>query len=241
MSTQRAVEPRRLRNPALESARAALRPPKAHRGDVWQGGAAQGEPEADLLPGPPRRRANRASPGAAAGYARGMNGASSIRSAFPEWPRQAGRLRDAVAALTDAQLAIVPGPGRWPLWATVGHLACQRVFWLCDFAGEPGADGTPYPNAAHDCPGDDDLEHVLTARQLAEGLEASFAIVERVLDAWTPASLAREISHPEWGAGNRVHTRGFVIERVYAHDIAHIAELNEALTSAGLPIIDLWG
>ena len=164
----------------------------------------------------------------------------TIRAAFPAWSEQARRLRDAVAALTDEQLAIVPGPGRWPLWATIGHLACQRVFWLCDFAGEPGAAETPYPNAASNCPGDDDLEHVLDARQLVEGLDASLAIVKRCLDTWTPASLAQVITHPEWGDG-RSHTRGFVIGRVYAHDIAHIAELNEAFTAAGLPLIDIWG
>ena len=166
---------------------------------------------------------------------------TSIRPSFPEWPGQARRLRDAVAELTAEQLGIVPGPGRWPLWATVGHLACQRVFWLCDYAGEPGADTTPYRNAAFDCPGDDDLEHVLSPGDLARGLDASLAIVERVLDTWTPESLGREISHPEWGEHNRVHTRGFVIERLHAHDIAHIAELHEALTRAGLPIVDLWG
>lgn len=165
---------------------------------------------------------------------------TTIRAAFPAWPEQARRLREAVAALTDAQLAFVPGPGRWPLWATIGHTGCQRVFWLCDFANEPGAAATPYPDAAFNCPGDDDLEHVLDAAQLVEGLDASLAIVERCLDTWTFESLGELITHPEWG-DDRSHTRGFVIQRVYAHDIAHIAELNEAFTAAGLPLIDLWG
>jgi hypothetical protein len=166
---------------------------------------------------------------------------TTIRAAYPEWPTQHRRLRDAVAALTDEQLAIAPGPGRWPLWATIGHLACQRVFWLCVFAGEAGAEATPFPDSGNSCPGDDDLEHVLTGAQLAEGLDAGFAIVERVLDAWPLDSLAVEISHPEWGANARTHTRGFVLERLHGHDVAHIAELNEALTAAGLPLIDLWG
>jgi hypothetical protein len=30
------------------------------------------------------------------------------------------------------------------------------------------------------------------------------------------------------------------IQRVFAHDISHIAELNEALGIAGLPQVDLW-
>jgi hypothetical protein len=164
----------------------------------------------------------------------------SIRAAFPAWPAQQGHLRDVVADLTADQLARTPGPDRWPLWATIGHLACQRVFWLCDFAGEPGADTTPYPNAGYDCPGDDDLEHVLSAEQLVTGLDTSFAIVERCLDTWTPGSLDEVIRHPEWGAEDRARTRGFVIQRVYAHDISHATELNEALTAAGLPIVSLW-
>lgn len=164
---------------------------------------------------------------------------TTIRAAFPQWPAQARALRDAVASLTDEQLAIVPGPDRWPLWATIGHIGCQRVFWLCDFGNEPGAAETPYPNAAFNCPGDDDLETVLNAAQLAEGLDASLAIVERVLDTWTFESLEQEITHPEWG-DDRAHTRGFVIQRVYAHDISHITEINDAFTAAGLPLVDLW-
>ncbi len=164
----------------------------------------------------------------------------SVRDAYPAWPHYNARLRAAVAALTPEALAIEPGPGRWPLWATIGHLACQRVFWLCDFAGEPGAETTRFTNAGYDCPGDDDLEHVLTAEQLVEGLDASFAIVERCLDGWTVESLSEVIRHPEWGPG-REHDRGFVIQRVFGHDVAHITELNEVLTTAGLPIVDLWG
>ena len=88
---------------------------------------------------------------------------ATIRPAFSTWPRLNRRLRDVVAAMTDEQLALRPGPGRWPIWATVGHLACQRVFWLCDFAGAPGAATTPFTNAAYDCPGDDDLEPLVLA------------------------------------------------------------------------------
>ncbi len=36
------------------------------------------------------------------------------------------------------------------------------------------------------------------------------------------------------------HRRGAVIQRVFAHDVSHITELNEALGAAGLPQIDLW-
>ncbi len=51
--------------------------------------------------------------------------------------------------------------------------------------------------------------------------------------------LVEEIRGPEWGEG-WVHTWGAVIQRVFAHDIWHVAEVNEALTGSGPPPIDLW-
>ncbi|MBA3529195.1 MAG: DinB family protein [Propionibacteriaceae bacterium] len=162
-----------------------------------------------------------------------------IRPAYSMWPQYNRLLREVVAAMTDEQLALRPSPERWPIWATVGHTACQRVFWLCDFAGEPGAETTPFRDAAHNCPGDDDLEHVLNAEELVGALEASFRIVENCLDRWTLDMLANEIRREDYGE-NWVHTRGSVIQRVFTHDVYHCSELNETLGKAGLAQIDLW-
>jgi len=164
---------------------------------------------------------------------------ASIRPAYSRWPDYDRALCDVVAGLTDEQLAMTPSPDRWPMWATLGHLACQRVFWLCDFAGEPGADTTRFTNAAFDCPGDDDLEHVLSAKQLVESLDSTFRIVEGCLDRWTLDMLDEEIRHEDWGE-DWAHTRGSVIQRVFSHDVWHTAELNETLGVARLPQIDLW-
>jgi hypothetical protein len=162
-----------------------------------------------------------------------------IRPAYLFWPEMNRRLRDRVASLTADQLAIQPEAGRWPIWASVGHTACQRVFWLCDFAGEPGAAESPFPNAGYDCPGDDDLEHVLGPEELAADLDATFRIVERCLDTWTAESLGEVLRRPEWD-DSWVHARGAVIERLYRHDVSHVTELNETLTRNGLAGVDLW-
>lgn len=166
-------------------------------------------------------------------------GSATIRPAYSTWPRYNQRLRDVVAALTDDQLAIPPSPERWPIWATVGHTACQRVSWLCDFAGEPGAKTTPFTDALHYCPGDEDLEHVLNAEALVAALDSTFRIVEDCLDRWTLDMLddviRRGLGTEEW-----VYTRGSVIQRVFSHDVYHCAELNETFDRSGLPQIDLW-
>jgi hypothetical protein len=164
---------------------------------------------------------------------------SIIRPAYSMWPQYNRRLRDVVGAMTEEQLAIRPSPERWPLWATAGHTACQRVFWLCDFAGEPGAETTPFTDAAHNCPGDDDLDHVLSADALVDALNSTFRIVESCLDRWTLDILDEEIRREDFGE-DWVHTRGSVIQRVFSHDVHHSAELNETLGVAGLAQIDLW-
>jgi hypothetical protein len=166
--------------------------------------------------------------------------APTVRSAYSTWPKYNGRIRDVVGAMTDEQLAIRLSPERWPLWATVGHMACQRVFWLCDFAGEPGAETTPFTNAGESCP-DEDLDHVLSSGALVEALDSTFRIIDGCLDRWTADMLTDEIRR-KWGNGNEwVRSRGFVIQRVFSHDVYHCAELNGALGIAGLPLIDLWG
>jgi hypothetical protein len=166
-------------------------------------------------------------------------GIETIWPAYSVWPRYNRRLRDVIAAATDEQLAFRPSADRWPLWATVGHTACQRVSWLCGFAGEPGADTTPFPDALYNCPGDEDLEHVLSAEALVHALDSTFRIVESCLHRWTLASLADEIRRT-FGDEESVYSRGAVIQRVFAHDVYHCAELNETLAIAALPLIDLW-
>ncbi len=57
-----------------------------------------------------------------------------------------------------------------------------------------------FTNAADDCQGDDDLDHVLSAQQLVEALDATFRIVEGCLDRWTFDMLDEEIRREDFGA-----------------------------------------
>ena len=55
----------------------------------------------------------------------------SIRRFYDRWPQYDRRLTDIVGSMSDEQLAIRPAPDGWPIWATVGHTAGTRTYWLC--------------------------------------------------------------------------------------------------------------
>lgn len=110
---------------------------------------------------------------------------------------------------------------------------------LCGFAGEPGAETTPFPDALFRCPGDEYLEPVMTAGELADALDSTFRVIESVLDRWTFDMLDEEIRRT-FGDEEWVHTRGWLVQRAFAHDVYHTAEINEALAASGATQIDLW-
>ena len=163
---------------------------------------------------------------------------TSLRDHFGMWPQYNRRLREVVAAMTDEQLAIRPAPDGSPIWATVGHTAGVRVYWLCDVMGEPGADTTPFQDVANNG-WEDDLDHPRGAAELADALDSTFRIVEGCLDRWTPAMLSDRIER-EYAGTIQVHTRGSVVQRLFSHEAYHCGELSQTLGIHGLPQIDLW-
>jgi uncharacterized damage-inducible protein DinB len=164
---------------------------------------------------------------------------SSIRPSFDRWPQYNRRLRDVVAALSPDALAIRPSPERWPIWATVGHTAAARVYWLCEVVGEPGLETTPFHDLLSGTGWEDDLEQPRDADELTRALDSTFAIVDGCLDRWTTDMLADEIRR-DYGGTLQVHTRGSIIQRLFSHDAYHCGELSQTLGIHRLPQIDLW-
>jgi uncharacterized damage-inducible protein DinB len=163
---------------------------------------------------------------------------TTLRAAYAMWPQYNRRLRDVVGAMTPEQLAVRPAAELWPIWATVGHTAAARVYWLCDVAGEPGAEATPFGAGATEG-WEDDLEHPRDADELVRALDSTFAIVEGVLDRWTVAMLEDEIRR-EYAGTTQVHTRGSILQRLLTHEAYHCGELSQTLGIHGLEQIDLW-
>ena len=140
---------------------------------------------------------------------------------------------------------LAAGADRWPIWATVGHTAGARVYWLCDVIGEPGADTTPFPNAAT-TGWEDDLDHPRGAHELVEALDSTWRLIEGCLDRWTPEMLA-ETFHRDYNGQAQVHTRGSILQRLFTHDAYTAASCRRRSAStgcrrstSGVPIEDLY-
>ena len=162
----------------------------------------------------------------------------SIRAFYDRWPQYERRLVETVGTLTDDQLALRPSPDHWPIWAIVGHLAATRVYWLCHILGEPGADSTPWPDRS-DQGWEDDLSRPRSATDLVGALDSTFAIIDGVLDRWTPEMLGEEFER-FFREERQVHTRTSVLQRLLTHDAYHDGELAVALGSHDLEPVYIW-
>ena len=163
---------------------------------------------------------------------------STVSAFYDMWPQYNRRLREVIGDMTDEQLAIRPAPDLWPIWATVGHTAGGRVYWLCDVIGEAGVETTPFTDVANNG-WEDDLEHPRGSRELVEALDSTFRLVESCLDRWTPDMLAEQI-HRDYFGTPQTHTRGSILQRLFSHEAYHCGELSQTLGIHGLPQIDLW-
>jgi uncharacterized damage-inducible protein DinB len=162
-----------------------------------------------------------------------------IRAFYDRWLQYNRRLTEVVGAMSDDQLAIRPAPDGAPIWATVGHTAGVRVYWLCGVLGEPGAETTPFTDPLNGQGWEDDLDHPRGADELVLALDSTWAIVDGCLDRWTPAILEETVERV-YGDQRQVHSRASILQRLLTHEAYHCGELSQTLGIHGLPQIDLW-
>lgn len=163
----------------------------------------------------------------------------SIRRFYDRWPQYDRRLTEIVGAMSDEQLAIRPAPDGWPIWATVGHTAGTRTYWLCGVVGEPGGETTPFTDPLSGVGWEDDLDHPRSAAELVMALDSTWAIIDRLLDRWTPEMLEETVER-SYGDQRQVHSRASILQRILTHEAYHCGELSQTLGIHGLPQIDLW-
>ena len=169
-----------------------------------------------------------------------MTGADySVGQFYEGWQTYNERIIEVVRELSAEQLQVRPAPERWPMWATLGHTAGVRVYWLCGVFGEPGAEATPFADPLNGLPWEDDLDTPRTADELTEALTTTWQVIAGCLQRWTPAALFEQFE-PMADKKTQVHTRQAVLMRIISHDAYHCGELSQTLGINAMPQIDLW-
>jgi len=158
---------------------------------------------------------------------------------YEGWQIYNERIVEVVRDLSAEELETRPAPDGWPIWATLGHTAGARVYWLCGVFGEPGAESTPFADPMTEIGWEDDLDTPRTAVELTEALDSTWRIVAGCLQRWTPDMLFEEFDR-QAGKKTQVHTRQAVLIRLLSHDSYHCGELSQTLGIHNLPQIDLW-
>ena len=162
----------------------------------------------------------------------------SIRLYYDRWPQYNRRLVETLRGLDAEQLALRAQPEHWPVWAIAGHLAGSRVYWLCHILGEPGAEATPFSDPSGEG-WEDDLDRPRTAAELVDALESTFAVIDGILDRWTPDDLLVEFER-WYGDLRQVHSRTSVLQRVLTHEAYHDGEIALALGAHHLDPVYIW-
>ena len=168
-----------------------------------------------------------------------MTNHDSIRRFYDSWQIYNEQLVDVVRNMTDEQLRVQrTAPDAWPIWATVGHTAGTRVYWLCTVLGEPGAERTPFDPGGEEG-WEDNLDRPRGSDELVNALTTTWDVVDGCLDRWTPAMLGQVFTR-HIGGRTQLHTRQAVLMRLITHEAYHCGELSLTLATHGLPQIDLW-
>lgn len=157
---------------------------------------------------------------------------STLEVIYENWRGYQEKLRDAVAPLTDEQLALQPAPHMWPLGQIVQHIISVRAGWFSATLQDEDEMMDAYMLwGQQESPARSGVE-------LARGLDETWAFIEARLRRWTPDDCAA-IFPDEWDGHVTEVSRSWVIYHVLEHDLHHGGEVSLILGMNGLHGLDL--
>jgi uncharacterized damage-inducible protein DinB len=152
---------------------------------------------------------------------------------YSNWKRYQDHLKEAIAPLTEAQLALQAGPGLRTVGELAAHIIGARMGWFTEFLGEAGGD------AASLAAWDVDDAPARTVAELVAGLDQSWQFMADALDRWSPAEMEAASFPIEWGGEHHDLSRSWVIWHLLEHDLHHGGEISLTLGMHGLQAPDV--
>ncbi len=101
-----------------------------------------------------------------------------------------------------------------------------------------GLESTPFAALSEEG-WEDDPSHPRSATELVGALESTYAIIDRVLDEWTPETLATTVERT-YGDVRQVHSRGSILQRLLTHEAYHDGEIAVAMGSHDVEPVYIW-
>jgi len=167
----------------------------------------------------------------------------SLMTIYDGWAGHQTALVSAVAPLTAEQLAWRGTPHLRSTGSLIVHIALGRVHWIHNTLGVESAavdewlaESTSGPNSDGQYSVDQRVRR--DSATLVAGLDATWSMVEGMLNSWTVDDLDRSYQETYEGKMYVVPNR-WVLWRVMSHDIHHGGELALALGMQGISIPDL--
>ncbi len=159
---------------------------------------------------------------------------TSSRDVYRGWETYHRHLIHAISPLTSEQLSYRTVGSLRSIGEICRHIIGAQARW-CEQA--LGLDGDTLSALgqwdARDAP-------ERSARELAEGLQTSGAVLWDALGSWTVADLAHTIPNPDREPGEpEIFTRQWVIWHLIEHDLHHGGEVSLILGSHGLSGLDI--
>ncbi len=157
---------------------------------------------------------------------------TNIFTFYKGWDGYQGLLTKAIAPLSAEQLTLRTAPHLRSIGEDSAHIIATRVGWFHGLMGEGDAevaqmDDWDQPNAT-----------TRSAVELVTGLEATWQMIQRALNRWTPADLEYIFEGTRNGRAYRF-SRQWVIWHVIEHDLHHGGEISFTLGMYNIAAIDI--
>lgn len=157
---------------------------------------------------------------------------STLDVIYDNWRGYQEKLRDCIAPLADAQLALQPAARMWPLGQIAQHIISTRAGWFSGTLQDEDEAMRAYMDWGQRESPD------RSAAELVRGLNETWAFIEARLRRWTPDECATTFPD-EWEGKVWQVSRSWVIYHVLEHDLHHGGEISLILGMNGLQGPDL--
>ncbi len=160
------------------------------------------------------------------------DGQTTLLPLFKGWDVYQEKLAMAIAPLTAEQLTLRAGPHLRSIGMIAAHIVGARVRWFHQLMGEGSVD--MHSLGMWDRP----EAPVHSAKELVQGLEESWQLIQHALSHWTIADLDYVFEGTYSGEEYSL-TRQWIIWHVIEHDVHHGGEISLTLGAHGLTGLDL--